>query len=114
MIRLAIRGAALSCLLALCACSGPVEGLVGQYEAEGPAGGPAAGSANGPAPRLHLRSDGGGGLSAGALDEPLRWEVRENSVLLHTLRGGVVTLARTGQGLEGEVPDMGRVVFRKK
>lgn len=106
MIRLAIRGAALSCLLALCACSGPVEGLVGQYEAEGPAGGPA--------PRLHLRSDGGGGLSAGALDEPLRWEVRENSVLLHTLRGGVVTLARTGQGLEGEVPDMGRVVFRKK
>ncbi len=109
MIRWAKRIAALACLaslLGLCACSGPVEGLVGQYEADGQNGNPA--------PRLHLRSDGGGGLVAGLLDEPVRWELRENRVLLYTFRGGVVAFDRTGQGLEGEIPGVGRVVLRRK
>lgn len=102
MIRASIRAGLLASLLWLCACSGPVEGLTGQYEAEGSAA------------RLHLRSDGGGGLAAGSLDAPLRWEVREDQVLLHTLPGGVIALRRTDQGLEGDIPGTGRVAFRKK
>ncbi len=102
--------------LALCAllllavplsgCRGPVESLVGEYEAE--AGGLIS------APRLNLRSDGGGGLTVGAEDAAFRWEVKDSQVLLHTRQGGMVLLKRTAQGLEGDLPGVGRVVFRKK
>ena len=100
---------ALALLACLCACSGPVEGLTGQYEAE-----IGSGSPTGAIPRLHLRSDGGGGVTAGSLDGPLRWEMREGQVLLHTLPGGIIALKRTDQGLEGTIPGTGRVLFRKK
>lgn len=94
------------CALLLAGCRGAVENLVGDYEAD-----PAAGGA---APRLTLRSDGGGALGVGAEDAAFRWEVKEGLVLLHTRQGGMVPLKRTGEGLEADIPGTGRVLFRKK
>jgi len=91
-------------LLLLVACRGPVEGLTGDYEAEG----------TGAAARLSLRSDGGGALSVGAEEAPFRWEVRENGqVFLHTRQGGIIS-GRKGEGtLELDMPGAGRQTFRK-
>lgn len=94
----------LAAALLLLGCRGPVEGLVGEYEAEGPAGA-----------RLTLRPDGGGALSVGAEEAPFRWEIKDGKqLLLHTRQGGILALNLTATGLEGDMPGTGKVVFLKK
>jgi hypothetical protein len=96
-------------LIVLWGCRSQVEGLVGEYEAEGQAG-----------TRLSLHADGGGLLIRGEQDvrmreAPFHWEVKEGrSIVVYPRNGPSTVLTLSPAGLAGDLPGMGKVVFRKK
>ena len=104
-----VRTALSLSLFVLLGCRGQVEGLVGEYEAEGQAG-----------TKLSLHADGGGLLirveqDAKMREAPFHWEVKEGrSLVFYPRNGPPSVLALSPAGLEGDWPGLGRVVFRKK
>jgi hypothetical protein len=100
---------ALGLSLLLLGCRGQVESLVGEYEAEGQAG-----------TKLSLHADGGGLLIRGEQDAkmreaPFHWEVKEGrSIVFYPRNGPPTVLTLSSAGLAGDLPGLGKVVFRKK
>ena len=96
-------------LIVLFGCRSQVEGLVGEYEAEGQAG-----------TKLSLHADGGGLLIRGEVgakmrEAPFHWEVKEGrSIVFYPRNGPPTVLTLSPAGLEGDLPGVGKVVFRKK
>lgn len=98
---------AVACLLAACSGGAPSAQLAGKYVVVDESGG------GGKTVTLEFNAGGEGAWSTDADSVSFKWDVRDNTVILHTKAGGVIEAVIEGDALLVDLPGVGSLTFTK-